>query len=111
LPVQLKTIDGMPENTLEEITDKYAAMNKAHPFMEGNGRSTHIWLDLMLKKHLKCCVDWSSISKVDYMNTMIISTVDSSEILKPIKQALTTDIYSRELYMKGIDYSHYYEGN
>jgi cell filamentation protein len=111
LPTQLKTIDEMPENTIEEIADKYAAMNRAHPFMEGNGRSTRIWLDMMLKKHLKCCVDWSKISKTDYMNAMIISTVDSSEILKLIKRALITDIHSREMYMKGIDYSYYYEEN
>ncbi len=111
LVAQLKTIDEMPETTIEEITDKYAAMNKAHPFMEGNGRSARVWLDLMLKKHLKCCVDWSKISKADYMNAMIISTVDSSELLKRIKQALTSDIHSREMYMKGIDYSYYYEEN
>jgi cell filamentation protein len=109
LTTQLKNIDKMPETTLEEIADKYAAMNRAHPFMEGNGRSTRIWLDLMLKKHLQCCVDWSKISKADYMNAMIISTVDSSEICKLLKRALTTDIHSREMYMKGIDYSYYYE--
>ncbi|MBX2901183.1 MAG: Fic family protein [Cyclobacteriaceae bacterium] len=111
LATHLKTIDAMPETTIEEIADKYAAMNRAHPFMEGNGRSTRIWLDLMLKKHLKCCVDWSKISKADYMNAMIISTVDSSELLKLLKRALTTDIHSREMYMKGIDYSYYYEEN
>ena len=86
-------------------------MNIAHPFMEGNGRSTRIWLDLMLKKQLKCCVDWSKISKDSYMNAMIISTVDSSELLKIIKNALTTEIHSREMFMKGIDYSYYYEEN
>ncbi len=107
----LKTIDEMPGTTIEEIADKYAAMNRAHPFMEGNGRSTRIWLDMMLKKHLKCCVDWSKISKADYMNAMIISIVDSSEIMKLLKHALTTDIHSREMYMKGIDYSYYYEEN
>lgn len=111
LATHLKTINEMPETTLNEIADKYAAMNKAHPFMEGNGRSTRIWLDLMLKKHLKHCVDWSKISKADYMNAMIISTVDSSELLKLLKRALTTDIHSREMYMKGIDYSYYYEEN
>lgn len=109
LPEVLKQIDALPENTLEEIVFKYAEMNKAHPFMEGNGRSTRIWLDLMLKKQLKKCVDWSKISKADYMNAMIISTVDSSEIFKLIKKALTKDINSREMYMKGIDYSYYYE--
>jgi cell filamentation protein len=86
-------------------------MNKAHPFMEGNGRSTRIWLDLILKKQLKQCVDWSQISKKNYMNAMIISTVDSSELYKLIKKALTKDINSREMYMKGIDYSYYYEEN
>ncbi|MDX2190892.1 MAG: Fic family protein [Bacteroidota bacterium] len=111
LATHLKTIDAMPETIIEEISDKYADMNRAHPFMEGNGRSTRIWLDLMLKKHLKCCVDWSKISKADYMNAMIISTVDSSELLKLLKRALTTDIHSREMYMKGIDYSYYYEEN
>lgn len=111
LPEVLKQIDALPENTLEEIVFKYAEMNKAHPFMEGNGRSTRIWLDLMLKKQLKKCVDWSKISKADYMNAMIISTVDSSEIYKLIKKALTKDINSREMYMKGIDYSYYYEEN
>ncbi|MFM8849107.1 MAG: protein adenylyltransferase Fic [Cytophagales bacterium] len=107
----LKQIDKMPETTIAEIADKYAAMNKAHPFMEGNGRSTRIWLDLMLKKQLKVCVDWSKISKADYINAMIISTVDSSELLKLVKRALTTDIHSREMYMKGIDYSYHYEEN
>jgi len=86
-------------------------MNIAHPFMEGNGRSSRIWLDLILKKHLKKCVDWSKISKNNYMNAMIISTVDSSELLKLIKRALTTEINSREMFMKGIDYSYYYEEN
>jgi cell filamentation protein len=111
LATQLNEIDKMPEDTLGEIVDKYAAMNRAHPFMEGNGRSTRIWLDLMLKKHLKSCVDWSKISKEDYMNAMIISTVDSGELLKLINHALTTEIHSREMYMKGIDYSYYYEEN
>lgn len=111
LATHLKAIDEMPVTTLEEIVEKYAAMNRAHPFMEGNGRSTRIWLDLMLKKQMKCCVDWSKITKTNYMNAMIISTVDSSEILKLIKHALTTDIHSREMYMKGIDYSYYYEEN
>lgn len=111
LSTQLKTIEEMPETTIVEITDKYAALNRAHSFMEGNGRSTRIWLDLMLKKNLKCCVDWSKISKADYMNAMIISTVDSSELLKLLKHSLTTEINSREMYLKGIDYSYYYEEN
>ncbi len=107
----LQHIDKMPESNLNDIVEKYVSMNKAHPFIEGNGRSTRIWLDLILKKQLKCCVDWSKISKTNYMNAMVISTVDSSEILKLINHSLTTDINSREMYMKGIDYSYYYEEN
>ena len=107
----LLQIDQMPEANLEEIVEKYVAMNKAHPFMEGNGRSTRIWLDLILKKQLKKCVDWSKISKTNYMNAMIISSVDTSELYKLLKHALTEDINSREMYMKGIDYSYYYEEN
>jgi cell filamentation protein len=105
----LNKIDIMPQNNLEEIIEKYAQMNKAHPFMEGNGRSTRIWLDMMLKKQLKKCVDWSKISKENYMNSMIISTVDSSVLKQLIETALTTKIYDREMFMKGIDYSYYYE--
>jgi len=105
----LLQIDQMPETNFGEIVEKYVAMNKAHPFMEGNGRSTRIWLDLLLKKQLKCCIDWSKISKANYMNAMIISTVDSSELNKLLKHALTSEIKSREMYMKGIDYSYYYE--
>ncbi|MBX7227165.1 MAG: Fic family protein [Chitinophagales bacterium] len=107
----LLQIDQMSETNLEEIIEKYAAMNKAHPFMEGNGRSTRIWLDLMLKKQLKCCIDWSKISKANYMNAMIISSVDSSILQELLKKALTNEINSREMYMKGIDYSYYYEEN
>jgi len=107
----LQKIDHMPQTTLDEIILKYAEMNKAHPFMEGNGRSTRIWLDLMLKKQLKKCVDWSKIKKEQYMNAMIISTVDHTVILKLIKNALTPKINDREIYMKGIDYSYYYEEN
>lgn len=111
LEKHLAKIDRLPETNLDEIVDKYCAMNMAHPFMEGNGRSTRVWLDLILKKRLKKCVDWSRISKTNYMNAMIISTVDSSELLKLIKMAITTDIDSREMFMKGIDYSYYYEEN
>jgi cell filamentation protein len=107
----LLKIDTMPETNFDEIVEKYVAMNKAHPFMEGNGRSTRIWLDLILKKHLKKCVDWSKISKTNYMNAMIISSVDSNILNTLLKTALTTDIKSREMYMKGIDYSYYYEEN
>ena len=105
----LQQIDAMPQNTLDEIICKYAEMNKSHPFMEGNGRSTRIWLDLMLKKQLKKCVDWSKISKENYMNAMIISTVDSSVLAQLIATALTHKINNREMFMKGIDYSYYYE--
>jgi cell filamentation protein len=109
LKATLQQIDAIPQITIEEIIQKYAAMNKAHPFMEGNGRSTRIWLDLMLKKELKKCVDWSKISKDNYMNAMIISTVDYSVLAHLLKSALTDKINDREMFMKGIDYSYYYE--
>lgn len=105
----LQQIDAMPQITLEEIISKYVEMNKAHPFMEGNGRSTRIWLDMMLKKHLKKCVDWSKIKKENYMNAMIISIVDSSVLMQLINTAQTAKINDREMFMKGIDYSYYYE--
>jgi cell filamentation protein len=107
----LLKIDKMPENNFGEIVEKYVAMNKAHPFMEGNGRSTRIWLDLILKKQLKKCVDWSKISKTNYMNAMVISAVDSSVLLQLLKSAITNQISSRQMYIKGIDYSYYYEEN
>lgn len=105
----LQQIDAMPQNTLDEIVVKYTEMNKAHPFMEGNGRSTRIWLDLMLRKQLKKCVDWSKIGKENYMNAMIISTVDSSVLMQLAETALTHKINDREMFIKGIDYSYYYE--
>lgn len=105
----LREIEKMPESTLEEIVKKYVEMNIAHPFMEGNGRSARIWLDLILKKNLQQCVDWSKIDKNDYLNAMRISPTDASYILELIKQALTRDIGNREIIMKGIDYSYYYE--
>ena len=105
----LKQIEAMPETTLDEIVEKYVEMNIAHPFMEGNGRSTRIWLDLILKKRLKKCVDWSKIGKADYMNAMVKSATDSSTLKKLIENALTGQINSREIFMKGIDYSYYYE--
>lgn len=105
----LKDIEAMPENTFDEIIDKYVEMNIAHPFMEGNGRSTRIWLDLILKKNLKKCVDWSQIEKRAYLNAMKKSTTDSSEIKSLIKMALTDKINDREMFMKGVDYSYYYE--
>lgn len=107
----LKQIEAMPETTLDEIVAKYVEMNIAHPFMEGNGRSTRIWLDLMLKKRLKKCVDWSKIGKTDYMDAMIKSSTDSSTLKMLIDNALTGQINSREMFMKGIDYSYYYEEN
>lgn len=107
----LKQVDEMPENTFDEIVAKYVEMNVAHPFMEGNGRSTRIWLDLIFKKRLKKCVNWSKIGKTEYMNAMVKSPVNSSALKKLLKNALTTEIDSREMYMKGIDYSYYYEEN
>lgn len=104
-------IEEMPENTFDEIVDKYVEMNIAHPFMEGNGRSTRIWLDLILKKRLKKCVDWSKISKRDYMNAMMLSPTKSNVLKTLLKNALTNKINDREMFMKGIDYSYYYEEN
>ena len=107
----LAHIEQMPETTLEEIVDKYVEMNIAHPFMEGNGRSTRIWLDLILKRSLKKCVDWSQIDKTDYMEAMRLSPVNPQRIRKLINDALTDKINDREMFMKGIDYSYYYEQN
>ena len=105
----LALIDKMPENSLENIVKKYVEMNIAHPFMEGNGRSTRIWLDLILKKNLKVCVDWSKIDKNEYLSAMKDSIVDSSNLFALIKNALTPETNNREIIMKGIDYSYYYE--
>lgn len=105
----IPTIERMPETTLDEIADKYVEMNVVHPFMEGNGRSTRIWLDLMLRRSLKLCVDWSRIDKNEYLRAMRESVVDSSRIKALIKGALTDKINDREMFMKGIDYSYYYE--
>lgn len=99
----------MPETTFDEIVSKYVEMNVAHPFMEGNGRSTRIWLDLMLKRSLQRCVDWSKMDKNDYLNAMRMSVSDDTEIRRLLKGALTDEIDSREMFMKGIDYSYYYE--
>ena len=107
----LKQIEAMPETTFDEIADKYVEMNIAHPFMEGNGRSARIWLDLILKKRLKKIVDWSKISKRDYLNAMILSPTQSSVLKSLLKKALTSEISNREMFMKGIDYSYYYEEN
>ena len=105
----LTTIEQMPETTFDEIVDKYVEMNVAHHFMEGNGRSTRIWLDLIFKKRMKVCVDWSKINKKDYLDAMHISVTNSSRIKVLLKQALTDRIDDREIFMKGIDYSYYYE--
>lgn len=107
----LTKIEQMPQNTFDEIVSKYVEMNIAHPFMEGNGRSTRIWLDLIFKKSLKKCVDWSQIDKNDYLNAMQKSIVDDTEIRSLLRNALTDRIDDRELFMKGIDYSYYYEQN
>lgn len=105
----LKTVEAMPEDTYDEIVDKYVEMNAAHPFMEGNGRSTRIWLDLIFKKRMKMCVDWSQIDKRDYLDAMIASRLDNTKIRELLKPALTNKIDDREIFMKGIDYSYYYE--
>ena len=109
LPQNLEIIERMPQKTFDEIVDKYVEMNMAHPFMEGNGRSTRIWLDIIFKHSLKQCVDWSKIDKKAYLNAMHASTTDSKPIKSLLKQALTDQIADRELFMKGIDYSYYYE--
>ena len=105
----LQNVEQMPQTNFDEIVDKYIEMNMAHPFMEGNGRSTRIWLDLILKKQLGLCVDWSKIGKRDYLQAMIESEMDSSKIRELLRQALTDLIDDREIFMKGIDYSYYYE--
>ena len=109
LPATLETIERMPENTFDEIVDKYVEMNVAHPFREGNGRSTRIWLDLMLKKHLGQCIDWSNVNKKAYLEAMTASVADSMAIRNLLRPALTDRINDREMFMKGIDYSYYYE--
>ena len=110
-PETLQTIERMPETTFDEIMDKYIEMNVAHPFMEGNGRSTRIWLDLMLKRSLKRCVDWSQIDKNEYLAAMRESVSDSTHIKTLVEPVLTTKIDDREMFTKGIDYSYYYEQN
>ena len=109
LPQTLATIEQMPENTLDEIVDKYVEMNIAHPFREGNGRSTRIWLDLMLKRAFQLCVDWSRIDKMAYLEAMRVSVSNSAAIRALLIGALTNRINDREMFMKGIDYSYYYE--
>ena len=106
----LEHIDDMPQSTYDEIIEKYVEMNIAHPFREGNGRSTRIWLDLILKKELKLVVDWSKVDKQDYLLAMERSPVKDLEIKVLLKNALTDKIDDREVYMKGIDASYHYEG-
>jgi len=110
LEVSLKNIETMPQSTFDEIIEKYVEMNIAHPFREGNGRSTRIWLDLMLKKELKQVVDWSLVDKEDYLLAMERSPVKDIEIKFLLKQALTDKIHDSAIYMKGIDASYHYEG-
>ena len=110
LEAALDNIDKMPQSTFDEIVEKYVEMNIAHPFREGNGRSTRIWLDLILKKELHKVIDWSRVDKEDYLLAMERSPIKDIEIKHILKAALTDDIDSREVYMKGIDHSYYYEG-
>ena len=107
----LPTIEQMPEGTFDEIINKYVEMNVAHPFMEGNGRSTRIWLDLMLKRSLKQCIDWSQVDKKAYLDAMQASVVNSTRLKGLLHAALTDKIDDREMFMKGIDYSYYYESD
>ncbi len=110
LDAAIKNIDKMPQSTFDEIIEKYVEMNIAHPFREGNGRSMRIWLDLILKKELHKVIDWSCVDKEDYLLAMERSPIKDIEIKHILKEALTDDIDSREVYMKGIDHSYYYEG-
>ena len=110
LKAALDNIDAMPQSTYDEIIEKYVEMNIAHPFREGNGRSTRIWLDLMLKKELQQVVDWSRVDKNDYLLAMERSPIKDVEIKHLLKAALTDEINDRGIYMKGIDASYYYEG-
>lgn len=110
LEASLKHIDAMPQNTFDDIIEKYVEMNIAHPFREGNGRATRIWFDLLLKTQIKQVVDWNQVDKEDYLSAMQRSVVKDIEIKVLLKQALTDQIDDRALFMKGIDVSYYYEG-
>ena len=110
LKASLEHIDSMPQSNFDEIIEKYVEMNVAHPFREGNGRSTRIWLDLILKKEIGKVIDWSRVDKEDYLLTMERSPVKTVEIKELLRNALTSDINNREVYMKGIDASYHYEG-
>lgn len=109
LPQILKDVDKMPDVTFAQIVDKYVEMNIAHPFMEGNGRSTRIWLDLLLKTRINKCIDWSKIEKNEYLSAMKDSPTNPKPLFNLLDKALTNKIEDRELFMKGIDYSYYYE--
>lgn len=106
----LENIDRMPQSTFDQIIEKYVEMNIAHPFREGNGRSTRIWLDCMLRKEIGMVIDWSKVDKEDYLLAMERSPIRDIEIKHILKAALTDQVGSREMYMKGIDHSYYYEG-
>ena len=110
LQASLDNIDSMPQSNFDQIIEKYVEMNIAHPFREGNGRATRIWLDLILKKELKLVIDWNIVDKDEYLSSMQRSVVKDLEIKELLKQALTDKIYDRTLFMKGIDVSYYYEG-
>lgn len=110
LEPSLAHIAAMPQTTFDEIIEKYVEMNIAHPFREGNGRATRIWLDLILKENIQQVIDWNLVDKDDYLSSMQRSVVKDIEIKYILKQALTTDINNRTLFMKGIDISYYYEG-
>lgn len=110
LDAALKRIDAMPQNTFDDIIEQYVEMNVAHPFREGNGRATRIWLDLMLKKAIRQIVDWNGVDKAEYLSAMQRSVVKDLEIKALLKQALTDKVDDRALFMKGIDVSYYYEG-
>ena len=110
LDAALQSIDKMPQSTFDEIVEKYMEMNVAHPFREGNGRSTRIWLNLMLKKEIGYVVDWSKVDKKDYLLAMERSPIKDIEIKFLLKNAFTDNVNDREIYMKGIDHSYYYEG-
>lgn len=110
LEAALANIDKMPQSTFDEIVEKYVEMNIAHPFREGNGRSTRIWLDCILKKEIGKVIDWSKVDKEDYLLAMERSPIRDIEIKHILKEALTGEVDSREVYMKGIDHSYYYEG-
>ena len=110
LQAAIENVEKMPQSTFDEIVEKYVEMNIAHPFREGNGRSTRIWLDLIFKKELKKVVDWNKIDKEDYLSAMERSPIKDIEIKHLLKNALTDKIDEREIFMKGIDVSYYYEG-